>query len=191
MTSLPPAIRRFLALALLLIGVPAALLVVILPVTSRLQELRAEIEAERELLGRFGQVARQESRAAELEKAGEAAARSDVYLKGESEAIKAAGLQRLLAELAAGDRVRLHTTRALEARERGGVKLIGVRVQFQAEIEQVRALLYRIESARPFLFLEAVQIHPIAAFAPGDTEQKGVLDVRFDVFGAVAGQKAS
>lgn len=186
MTALSPALRRLAALVLLLVAVPAAALLAVVPITSRVQELRDEIEAEREILGRFNQIASQQGRAAELDKAGEAAMKSEAYLKGESDPIRAAGLQRLLAELAAANRVRLHTTRALEARERGGVKLIGVRIQFQAEIEQVRALLHRVESARPFLFLEAVQIHPLAAFAPGDTEQKGLLDVRFDVFGAVA-----
>ena len=125
MTALSPALRRLAALVLLLVVVPAAALLAIVPVTSRVQELREEIAAERELLGRFNQIASQQSRAAELDKAGEAAMKSEAYLKGESDAIKAAGLQRLLAELAAANRVRLHTTRALEARERGGVKLIG------------------------------------------------------------------
>ena len=41
----------------------------------------------------------------------------------------------------------LYSTRALPARERDEVRLIGVRVQFNADIEQVRALLHRIEAS--------------------------------------------
>jgi len=184
MTTLSPALSRLAAVLLLVIGVPLLVYLMVAPVMSHVQSLREEIDGERLMLGRFGQVANRQAQAAEFDRASQAAVESNAYLKGESESIRAAGLQRLLAELAAADRVRLYSTRALEARERGEVKLIGVRVQFQGEIEQVRALLYRIESARPFLFLEAVQIHPLAAYSPGD-EQTGILDVRFDVFGAI------
>jgi hypothetical protein len=179
-------LSRAAALLLLMAAVPAIASVTILPVATRVTELKDQIEVERELLGRFSAAAAQGVQATQLERTGRAALDSGAYLKGESDAITVAALQRLLAEFAAAERLRFNSTRALEARQRDGIKLIGVRVQFQAEIEQARALLYSIESARPFLFVEGLHLHPLAAFSPGDGELAGKLDVRIDVFGAPA-----
>ena len=41
-------------------------------------------------------------------------------------------------------------------------------MQFNARIEQVRALLHQIEAARPFLFVEALQIQPVSPFSQRD-----------------------
>ena len=92
--------------------------------------------------------------------------------------------------MAGANRVRFYQhAGAAGARERDDVRLIGVRVQFNADIEQLRALLYRIEAHRPFLFVEALQVQPISAFSQRDPEQTGMLDVRLDVFGAMPGKK--
>lgn len=181
--------RQFAAIALLAVALGLVALVMVVPFTARVAGLREQVEAQRVLLGRFVEVAAQESQAAEYDRIGRSALDSGAYLKGESEALIAAGLQTVLAELAAANRVRFHSTRALPGRERDEARLIGVRVQFNAEIEQVRALLYRIETHRPFLFVEALQIQPVSPYSQRDPEQAGVLDVRLDVFGAISGKK--
>jgi hypothetical protein len=53
----------------------------------------------------------------------------------------------------------------------------------------VRALLHRIETSRPFLFVEAMQMQPVSPYSQRDPEQTGVLDVRLDVFGAIPHKK--
>ncbi len=187
--DLPQPVRRVAAVALLLVAVAAVAFLTIIPLNEHIAALREQIEAERVLLGRFIAVASQENQAAELDRAGRAAIESGAYLKGDSETIKAAALQALLSERAAANGVRLYSTRALPPRERDGLRFLGVNAQFHAEIGQLRALMHGIESARPFLFVEGLQIHPLDAFSPRDPEQGGILDVRFDVFGAVPQKK--
>lgn len=189
MRGLSRPVRQIAACALLVIAVALVALVTVVPFAGRVAELRDQIGAERVLLGRFAAVAAQQGQAAEHDRIGRSAVESGAYLKGESEPLKVAALQTALAGLAAANGVRFHSTRALSGRERDEVRLIGVRVQFTAEIEQVRALLHRIETHRPFLFIEGVQIQPVSPFSQRDPEQVGVLDVRLDVFGAMPGRK--
>jgi hypothetical protein len=187
--SLSRPVRRLAAVALLLMAAVLVVTVAVVPYVGRLGQLEEQIEAERVLLGRFGAVAAQRGEIGGYDQAGRAAAESAAYLKGETEALKAAGLQSALSELANGARVRLYSTRALGSRDRNDVRLIGVRVQFKAEVEQLRLLLHRIEANRPFLFVEGMQVQPVGAFSERDPELAGVLDVRLDVFGAIPGRK--
>jgi hypothetical protein len=176
--------------ALLFLVVAGLAMTTVVPLTSRVAELREEVEAERIVLGRFAAVAARRGETAEYERIGRAALESGTYLKGESEALVAAGLQTTLAQLAAAGRVRFASTRALPPRERDTMRLIGVSVQFKAEIDQLRALLFRIESHRPFLFVEGLQVRPVSPFSQSSPELNGLLDVRLDVFGAPPGKKS-
>lgn len=190
MPTLPRSVRQLAAVALLALVVAGVALTTVMPLTARVNELSEEIEAERAVLGRFAAVAARSSETAEHERIGRAALESGAYLKGESEALVAAGLQTTLAQLATASRVRFASTRALPPRERDATRLIGVSVQFKAEIEQLRALLFRIESHRPFLFVEGLQVRPVSPFSQSTPELNGVLDIRLDVFGALPGKKS-
>lgn len=187
--QLSKPVRQLVAVTLLALALGLVGLVTVVPLAAHVAALQEQIEAQRTLLGRFEQVATRESEATEHDRIGRDALASGAYLKGESEALTAAGLQTVLAEIGTVNRVRFHSTRALPARERREIRFIGVRVQFNAEIEQVRALLHRIETSRPFLFVEALQVQPVSPYSQRDPEQTGVLDVRLDVFGAIPGKK--
>lgn len=189
MPELSQPVRRLAALGLLVLALAVLAMATVVPLAARVAELQGEIEAERALLGRFSAVASRRGETAELERIGRLALQSGAWLKGGSEALTAAGLQTLLARLAAADRVRFHSTRALPPRERDGTRLIGVSVQFKAEIEQLRTLLFRIESSRPLLFVEGLQVRPVSPFSQRDASLNGVLDVRLDVYGALPAKK--
>ncbi|HEX5998255.1 MAG TPA: type II secretion system protein GspM [Hyphomicrobiaceae bacterium] len=188
MTRLSRATRRMAAVALLALLIAFAALTTVVPLAARVAELRDQIEIERALRGRLAAVAAHKVKTAEYEQVGRAALESGAYLKGDSEALMAAGLQTSLAQLAAATRVRFNSTRALPPRERDAMRLIGVSLQFRADIEQLRALLFRIESHRPFLFVEGLQVRPVSPFSRGDTKLNGLLDVRLDAFGVVPGK---
>lgn len=183
-------VRRLAAVALLLAALALAALLTVVPLAARVAELREAIDTERALLGRFAAIAAREGETTELERAGRAALDSGAYLKGESEALTAAGLQTALAQLAAANRIRFASTRALPPREQDATRLIGVSVQFKAEIAQLRALLFRIESHRPFLFVDGLQVRPVSPFSQRDPELNGILDVRLDVYGALPGKRS-
>ncbi|HEX5958186.1 MAG TPA: type II secretion system protein GspM [Hyphomicrobiaceae bacterium] len=188
MTRLSRATRRIAAIALLALLLVFAALTTVVPLAARVAELRDQIEIERALLGRLAAVAAHKAKTAEYEQVGRAALESGAYLKGDSEALMGAGLQTSLAQLAAATRVRFNSTRALPPRERDAMRLIGVSLQFRADIEQLRALLFRIESHLPFLFVEGLQVRPVSPFSRSDAKLNGLLNVRLDVFGAVPGK---
>lgn len=189
MEQLPKPARRAAAVGLLVLFLCLLALLTVVPFATYIASLRDQIEAERFALGRFAQVASREGEVADLDRAGRASLSSGAYLKGESEALIAAGLQSVLAEIGAANRVRFTSTRALPMRDRGEGQFIGVRVQFSAEIEQLRAFLHRIETNRPFLLIEGLHVQPISPYSQRDPEQAGILDVRLDVFGATPGEK--
>jgi hypothetical protein len=186
--SLSRPIRRVAAVALLVLVLAVAALTTVVPLAARVAELRDQIETERALLGRLTVVAAHKAKLAEYEQIGRAALQSGAYLKGESEALMAAGLQTTLAQVAAAARVRFNSTRALPARERDATRLIGVSLQFRADIEQLRTFLFSIESHRPFLFVEGLQIRPVSPFSQSDARLNGLLDIRLDAFGALPGK---
>jgi hypothetical protein len=189
MPHLSKPMRKLAALALLLGALGLLALVTVVPVASRVSELSEQIDTERAVLGRFAAISAQQAETQDRDRIGRLASQSEAYLKGESEPLKAAALQTLLSEFAAADGVRFYSTRTLPARDRDDARLIGVRVQFNGEIEQLRAFLYRVEAHRPFLFIEALQAQPVSPFSQRDPAQNGVLDVRLDVFGALQRQK--
>jgi hypothetical protein len=84
--------RRLVAVALLAAAIGLGALLTVVPFAARLSGLRDQIEAERVLLGRFAAIAAQEDQAAEYDRLGRAAIESGAYLKGDSEALKVAGL---------------------------------------------------------------------------------------------------
>jgi general secretion pathway protein M len=189
MPPLSPPVRQFAAVGLLLAVIVLFASLTIVPVATRIGELSDQIEGERLLLGRFVAMAALQDKLADMQNAGRAASESGAYLKGESDAIRAASLQTFMSDLAGANGVRLNSTRPLPPRDRDELRVVGTRVQFTADIEQLREMLYSIESTQPFLFVDAVQVRPVSALAQRDPEYGGLLDVRLDVFGALPRKK--
>lgn len=187
MMSLTPRLSRLLAVGLLVALTGFLVLGVAIPYVSAVSQLSDDIEAERVAAGRFGAVANLKTTSAEVERAGAQAAQSEAYLKGDTEALKTSALQAMLSELAQGMGVRVRSTRNLPVREKDDLRFIGVRMQFNAEVDQVRALLHGIEVAKPFLMVDGLQVQPLTYFAP--QEQGGSLEVRLDVYGAMPRKK--
>lgn len=187
MTRLSPGLSRLLAVGLLLLVATFVVLGVIVPYVSAVTQLSDDIEAERIAAGRFGAVANLKAGSAEVERAGAQAAQSEAYLKGDTEALKTSAMQAMLSELAQGMGVRVRSTRNLPVREKDDLRFIGVRMQFNAEVDQVRALLHGIEVAKPFLLIDGMQVQPVTYFAPQD--QGGSLEVRLDIYGAMPRKK--
>ncbi len=187
--NLPRPVRQLAAVALLLLALALVWVVGVVPLSAHFERLGQEIENERSTLGRFTAVAALQDRLAETQSAGRTASASAAYLKGEGDQIKSANLQTLLASIAGENGVRLTSTRALSAIERNDLRLIGVRVQFTASIEQLREILYAVEAKQPFLFVEGLQVRTVSAMAH-DPEHAGILDVRVDVYGAAPRKRA-
>ena len=183
MPNLPRPIRQLAAVALLIAAMAMLWFLGVAPLSAHFERLGEEIDNARSTLGRFAAVAALQDRLAETQQAGRAASTSAAYLKGEGDQIKSANLQTLLSSIAAENGVRLSSTRALNPVERNELRLIGVRVQFTANIEQLREILYAAEAKQPFLFVDGLQVRTVSAMAH-DAEHAGILEVRADIYGA-------
>jgi hypothetical protein len=183
MRQLPTAVRQLAAIVLLggLLASIGALIVN--PLVTYLADVQERMANERVLLARFNARAAQEREALELERRRAEMNADGEFLEGDSVAIQLANLQSLLATIAAANSIRVRSARTLPVRERGELRLAGVRVEFHAELGPLRKTLHDIEAKRPFLFIEAVQISHLSG---GEGAEPGaMLDARLDVFGAV------
>jgi hypothetical protein len=183
MRHLPKSGRRLAAIALLVGVIVGVGRIIVNPLVAQLAGVRERIASERALLARFAALAAQEKEARELERRLADMSVDGDYLAGESEAIKLAHLQSLLTDTVATNGLRVHSARTLPARERGELRLVGVRIQLHAEIGPIQRTLHEIEAKRPFLFIEAVQISR-SSRAEAD-ETGAMLEAQLDVFGAV------
>jgi hypothetical protein len=183
MRRIPKPLRQLAAVCLLggvIAGVGA---LIANPLLTHLADVQERIANERVVLAGFAALAARESEARELERRLAEMDPDSEFLAGESEAIKLANLQSLLAATAAANGLRVRSARTLPARERGELRLVGVRIQFHAQIAPIQKTLHEIEAKRPFLFIEALQISPLSG--AGADEPGAMLDTRVDVFGAV------
>lgn len=179
MRQLPPNIQRLLALALTLVVALAIWLVLVRPVAGLIQEQDAALARERVLLGRFLAASNRSSTAGDIERRVGEVLGGDALLKGESDAIRLANLQAMVGEIAGRGNLRLRSVRTLARREQGGLAVLGVRIQVQADMAGVQGLLHRLETADTLLLVSGLQLSRTAGTAEGPSE----LDLRLDVLG--------
>lgn len=177
---IPPAVSRLAAVALLLFLAAFFALGLIGPLVGHVSELRAEIDRQRELLARFESYAANE-KAAEGEAArSETAKASGIFLAGETDALRMAGLQAQIRGIAEAQGVRLVSARGAPPQDRDGLRLTSMQAEFDADLRQLQAILLAVEASRPHLFLQSVQVAP----AGGYRSQDDTLRVRLGIAAA-------
>ncbi len=187
--NLAKPIRQLLALALLALAITAVCLLTIVPVHTKVTDLQDRIEQERLTLGRLSAIGRDETAAREFDSATTTAHGKGLFLDGESESIRMANLQSLLAEIISANGVKPRSIRNLPARERNELRMLGVQMNLVATIESLRRILIAIEEHRRVLIVDALQVSPLTGTWVGNEELRGTLDIRFDVFGVEGRQK--
>jgi hypothetical protein len=176
----PPMLHRAAAVALLFAVIGAVFALVVMPLAGHFSALRAGIAEQRELLGRLEGFATNKPAAEAAAAQAKTAMAGGILLGGETDALRAATLQALLTGIAEKNGVRLSSMRALPAREQDGLRLIGVQAEFETGLKQLQSIIDAVETRRPLLFIESVQIAPLASRGRGGDE----LKVRFGITGA-------
>jgi len=182
MRRLSKSASRLTALALLAAALSVVLLGVVLPVAERFQELALALEEERRQLRDYAAFAAQQP---QLEAVGErhrAELERGEFLPGEGELDWRSNLQGVLTRLAEESGVRITSARQLPDRERGPFMLVGMGLNMTADIETVQSFLYALETARPYLFVEAADMSPLGGI--GRESGPRLLEVRLDIFAA-------
>ena len=183
-------LKRLAALLLLAAVIGGIGLFVVLPVVSHVQALNSEIEQERATLGRLASMPDDANEAQAIDRMTARAKESRQFLEGESDPIRLANLQSLIGVIAAGQGVKLRSSRNLPPRERNEVRFVGVQLQLAANIEQLQKILVAIEAQRPYLFIDSLHITPMPGAVAAGGEEAGQLDARLEILGATLPQKS-
>jgi general secretion pathway protein M len=178
--SLRSVFSKVFAVAILIALGLGVVTLLVRPIAGQRTDLDDRIVTQRTLLGRLISA---ENAAAKAVSGVEpdAALNGTVFLEGESDAIRLADLQSRLSEAAQSIGARLSSTQPVPPRDDLGVRLIGVQTQLSTTIEQLQKMLFELESAKPLLIIQAVNV---SRGPDRDGEEVTELDVRLTVLGA-------
>jgi hypothetical protein len=182
MWAMSKTMSRVAALGLLAAALAFVSFGVVKPIVNRFQELAQAIEDQHEQLEQYRAVAAQAATVRQLEQQRQAELALGEFLSGESETAVQSVLQTTLTGMVQAGGLRIRSARKLPERERPPFRLIGMGINLTADIEGVQKILYAIETARPYLFVEAADISPLGGANPPPGRR--MLEVRLDVFAA-------
>jgi len=114
----------------------------------------------------------------------------DGFFQGASDALVAAQLQGRLRSAVDAARGELKSTQVLPAVEEGKMRRIAVRGQMSSSLAAAQHVLYELESASPYLFIDNLDLRARPPERRAESpELDPVLDVRFDIYGYVLAVK--
>ncbi len=183
--ALPRWVGRTAAVALLLGVLGVAHFHVIAPVLGAYQETDDEIAQTRELLGRYESLAHnREAYQGRLDELNAQQTGTGIYLSGATDAVAAAELQNRVKEAVSENGGRLRSIQNLPAKSDGDFLRIAVRVQFNANLASLHQMLYQLESAKPFIFVDNLDMRNRRARGRKALEDfDPLLTIRFDLSG--------
>jgi general secretion pathway protein M len=180
---LSPAVRRLVAIALLLAVLFFGWSAAIEPSLDSYREAQATIRSLRPVIERAGAdtdgLAELKASVSRLKSRQNDAAG---LLIGPNEAIAAAELQTRLKTLTESAKADLKSTQILAPHDDGSFRRITVRGQIFGSLAAVQRILYAVESSSPYLFLDAVEIRVTTGAARAGTAVPS-LDLRLDISG--------
>jgi general secretion pathway protein M len=203
MTPNSPSRPLCLAVLATVIALPLLLVAAVaVPWASRISALDETISSHQDQLQRYRRlVASLPALQAELEKTRDNDAFKAFYFKAPTAALAGAQLQGLLQEIVTGAAGRLISTQILPEEKQEDPPRVRVRTQIQGSTATLMDVLYQIEQARPFLFVERLSIRSSARpDSPQEdvgrarrrmvVNQGGELTVRLDLYGFLLGGDA-
>lgn len=172
---------------------------VALPWASRISSLDQTIAEREDQLMRYQRLVQSlPSLQAELQQVRTDDAYKRFYFKAPTQALAGAQLQTQVQDIVNAASGRLLSTQILPENKNDDPPRVMVRTQVQGSTETLLEVLYQIEQARPFLFVDRLSVRSSARpTSPNDSRgrptrrfianQGGELTIRIDIFGFVLG----
>jgi general secretion pathway protein M len=185
-----PALRRIVAVGVLLALIFAIVLWVALPVWESYSDAEASA-SELEMALRKLDSAGPNPAALEIElrKLKSKRAAAPGLLTGPSDALASAELQHRLKTVADAVRGTFRSAQALPARDEGPYRRVAVRAQMSVKLGELVRILHDLESSSPYLFIDQMSVRvltPLQSEKSAQAEgQEPDLDVTFDIYGYV------
>ena len=181
--------------------IPLTLIVVVgWPWLERLGDLNQTISSGEDRLARYQRlIATLPGLRAELEQVRSNEDVKAFYYDAATPQLAGAQLQRELQDMVKAAGARLISTQILPAKEDEQPPRVSIRTQIQGETDALLDVLYRVEHARPFLFVDQLSVRATARRtlsrnprvrarrAPAGGRSEAQLTVRLDLFGYALG----
>lgn len=185
--AMSKGVRRAAALALLFVVVWAVYGLVLSPVLTAYRETGEEIEQTSELLQRYQRISTNHpALKGQLEELVRQTAKSGIYLPGSTDALAAAELQEGVTATIKRNQGTLRSMQILPVSDDGDFRKVAVRVQLTATLGAFTRILYSLEAAKPFVFIDNLDIKNRRARTrqkDQQQEQNPELVIRFDLYG--------
>lgn len=159
MARLSPSVRRFVAVALLLVPLALAALLVVLPLRTAERYTRALADLETHIASLEERLVGREQVLADLRQLERRSQLDTRLLDAETPALAGAALAGSLATFLEESGGWLDSTQVLEPVIAQPVMRIGVRLRGAMDVEGLRSFLHRIESAEPLLTVEGIALN--------------------------------
>ncbi len=109
------------------------------------------------------------------------------FLAGTEDALIIAELQTKLRELVVRHNSQLNSARTLPQKSSGGLTYLGLKIELRGQLEDIHHIVYEIETAEPFLFIDKAHFHLSDQLKIVEQSSQSVipqLAVELDIFGA-------
>ncbi len=159
MAGLSPGMRRFMALALLLLPILASALLVVVPMRQAERQALAQGELDAHIARLEERLVTREQVLAELRQLERLADLDPRLMQAETAAVAGAALAGNLGKFLEEAGGLVDTSQVLEPVLEAPVLRIGVRLRGAVDLEGLRSFLHMIESAEPLLTVERLTVH--------------------------------
>ena len=187
MAKQPKWVSRALSLGLLLAVILAAYQLAVAPLLTAYADSDRQIAEVEDQLARFSRIAQlRPAYEEQMKELGQRLAAGGIYLKGETDSLSGAELQARISGLIERSGGRVRSIQILPAGEDEGFRKVGARVQLTATLGALEKVLYSLEAAKPFVFIENLDIKNRRARRRKKDQEANTdpeLTIRFDAFG--------
>jgi hypothetical protein len=159
MAGLSPGMRRFVALALLLLPILASALLVVVPLRQAERQTLAQGELDAHIARLEERLVTREQVLAELRQLERLADLDPRLMQAETAAVAGATLAGNLGKFLQEAGGLVDTTQVLEPVLDSPLQRIGVRLRGAVDLQGLRSFLHMIESAEPLLTVERLTVH--------------------------------
>lgn len=183
-----PRLSRLLALAILVFVLVVPYVAIVRPYLDALDANRDAISEQAALRDRYvglaaGDAASDTGAADAGDESSDEGGGESAYLEGASEALVAADLQNRVKTVVQDNGGVLNSTQILETTSESGFRRLAVRVRMSAGMDALYKVLYELETQRPFLFIDNIDINARTVRLPDRKRETVELIVTFDLFG--------
>ena len=178
-------LSRILALALLGAVLAGLYLLAVRPMTEQYLHYRRSIDQSQDLLGQYRRLgASLPALQSQLDELDRRRTSAGTHLQGASDALVAADLQNRIKGIVDAHGGQLTSTQILAAKDEAELRRIGIRVQMTATVDALYRIFHDLESGKPFLFLDNIDIRQRRARRRRkEAADDSNLAVRFDIYG--------